>query len=120
MNADPRTWPGAPDDEVGSAGRDPDFDLALALDQRFDIDDLYQVRAAVAAHVAEFGLSIELTNDVVLAVHELASNSVRHGPGRGRLRVWATRQALICEVADGNAAQPDAVLPAQLGSMVTD
>lgn len=71
------------------------------LDQRFDIDDLYQVRAAVAAHAAELGLASELANDVVIAVHELASNSVRHGPGYGRLRIWASDQDLTCEIADG-------------------
>ena len=26
--------------------------------------------------------------DVVLAVHELAANAIRHGAGVGRLRVW--------------------------------
>lgn len=91
----------------------PVLALVLVLDQRFDIDDLYQVRAAVAAHAAELGLSMELTNDVVIAVHELASNSVRHGPGCGRLRIWATEQTLICEVADGAAAEAEAAQPAQ-------
>ena len=79
------------------------------LDQRFDIDALYQVRAAVAAHAAELGIQGELANDIVIAVHELASNSVRHGPGCGRLRMWAAQPALICEVADGDRlTQPDA------------
>jgi anti-sigma regulatory factor (Ser/Thr protein kinase) len=90
------------------------------LDQRFDIGDLYQVRAAVAAHAAELGLSLELTNDVVIAVHELASNSVRHGPGRGRLRIWAIERTLICEVTDGAAAHTDAVLPEQIRSTSLD
>lgn len=99
MNVDPRARPGAA--------------LVELLDQRFDIDDLYQVRAAVAAHAAELGLSVELANDVVIAVHELASNSVRHGPGSGRLRIWTGQQTLICEVADGaHGEQRDAALPA--------
>jgi anti-sigma regulatory factor (Ser/Thr protein kinase) len=76
------------------------------LDQRFDVDGLYQIRAAVGAHAAELGLSAELANDVVIAVHELASNSVRHGPGCGRLLIWASPKALTCEVADGAAALP--------------
>jgi anti-sigma regulatory factor (Ser/Thr protein kinase) len=99
MNVDPRARPGAA--------------LVELLDQRFEIDDLYRVRAAVAAHAAELRLSVELANDVVIAVHELASNSVRHGPGSGRLRIWAGEQALICEVADGaHGEQPDEALPA--------
>jgi len=94
--------------------------LVLVLDQRLDIDDLSQVRAAVAAHAAELGLSLELTNDVVIAVHELASNSARHGPGYGRLRIWATEHTLICEVADGAVAQADAGLPRQITSTSLD
>lgn len=103
MNADPRS---------GSQATEPGTALAPVLDQRFDVDGLYQVRAAVAAHAAELGLSSELANDVVIAVHELASNSVRHGPGCGRLRIWAVPQALTCEVADGAAAADTPAGPA--------
>jgi len=39
--------------------------------------------------------------DVVLAVHELAANAVRHGGGRGRLRVWSHARGLRCQVDDG-------------------
>jgi anti-sigma regulatory factor (Ser/Thr protein kinase) len=43
----------------------------------------------------------------VLAVHELATNSLRHGGGRGTLRVWREPGALICEVSDrGRIDQP--------------
>ena len=37
----------------------------------------------------------------MLAVNEVATNSVRHGGGRGRLRAWQERDVLICEVRDG-------------------
>lgn len=40
--------------------------------------------------------------DVVLAVHELAANSVRHGAGTARLRVWKLAGALCCQVDDGD------------------
>ena len=36
----------------------------------------------------------------MLAVGELAANSVRHGGGRGILRIWRTEAALVCEVRD--------------------
>lgn len=114
MNADPRSRPQASGEAIGRDGADPGPVPDPVLDQRFDADGLYQVRAAVAAHAAELGLSAELANDVVIAVHELASNSVRHGPGCGRLRVWAAPKALTCEVADGAAALPaDAPAPAE-------
>jgi anti-sigma regulatory factor (Ser/Thr protein kinase) len=44
---------------------------------------------------------------LVLAVNELASNSIRHGGGRGRLLVWREADTLLCEVRDdGHIADP--------------
>jgi anti-sigma regulatory factor (Ser/Thr protein kinase) len=40
--------------------------------------------------------------DVVLAVHELAANAIRHGVGVGRLRVWNLVRELCCQVDDGD------------------
>jgi anti-sigma regulatory factor (Ser/Thr protein kinase) len=84
-----------------------------ALDQAFDGDSLYALRAAVAAHGSQAGLSEARTRDLVLAVHELAANAVRHGAGQGRLRLWAARDAVRCEVTDegtpGEADGADAV-----------
>ena len=68
---------------------------SLALDQAFDGDSLYALRAAVAAHGSQAGLSEGQTRDLVLAVHELAANAVRHGAGQGRLRLWAAPDAWI-------------------------
>jgi anti-sigma regulatory factor (Ser/Thr protein kinase) len=73
---------------------------SLALDQAFDSDSLYALRAAVAAHGSQAGLSDGRTRDLVLAVHELAANAVRHGAGQGRLRLWAAPDAVRCEVTD--------------------
>jgi anti-sigma regulatory factor (Ser/Thr protein kinase) len=84
-----------------------------ALDQAFDGDSLYALRAAVAAHGSQAGLSEARTRDLVLAVHELAANAVRHGAGQGRLRLWAAQDAVRCEVTDegtpGEADGADAV-----------
>ena len=70
------------------------------LDQAFDGDSLYALRAAVAAHAAEAGLPRQRVYDVVTAAHELAANAVRHGAGRGRLRLWADGRSLHCQVSD--------------------
>ena len=83
---------------------------SLALDQAFDGDSLYTLRAAVAAHGSQAGLSVGRTRDLVLAVHELAANAVRHGAGQGRLRLWAAHDTVRCEVTDEGA--PDAADPA--------
>jgi anti-sigma regulatory factor (Ser/Thr protein kinase) len=43
----------------------------------------------------------------VLAVNELATNSMRHGGGRGVLSVWQENGTLLCEVTDrGHIADP--------------
>lgn len=77
----------------------------LILDQAFDADSLYALRAAVAAHASQAGLPPGRADDLVIAVHELAANAVRHGAGHGRLRVWKSDQALRCEVSDDGAPQ---------------
>jgi Histidine kinase-like ATPase domain len=83
-------------------GRSPGADTGdrqppAVLDQGFDNDSLYALREAVAAHAMQAGLAEGRVGDLVLAVHELASNAIRHGGGRGRLRAavrgWAPRQA---------------------------
>jgi anti-anti-sigma factor len=70
------------------------------LEQAFDGDSLYALRSAVAAHASQAGLPQGRIGDLVVAVHELAANAVRHGAGHGRLRVWKDGQALHCLVAD--------------------
>ena len=44
----------------------------------------------------------------MLAVNEIATNSIRHGGGRGTLRVWQERGSLICEVRDAGRLQRSA------------
>jgi anti-anti-sigma factor len=75
------------------------------LDQVFDGDSLYALRAAVAAHGLQAGLAEGRLGDLVLAVHELAANAVRHGAGRGRLRVWNGGGVLRCQVTDDGTSQ---------------
>ena len=78
------------------------------LDQPFDGDSLYSVRAAVAAHASEAGIPENRVRDVVLAVHELAANAVRHGAGQGRVRLWVTSDGVRCEVTDSGAPPAEA------------
>jgi anti-sigma regulatory factor (Ser/Thr protein kinase) len=76
----------------------------VALEQAFDGDSLYALRAAAAAHAASAGLPPDRVYDLVVAVHELAANAVRHGAGQGTLRIWSAGDAVYCEVSDGPAA----------------
>jgi len=75
------------------------------LEQGFDSGSLYVLRAAVAAHAAAAGLSRSRVYNVVAAAHELAANAVRHGAGRGRLRLWADGAFLYCQVSDDGPAR---------------
>lgn len=78
-----------------------------------DAVGLATVRAAVTRGGARAGLDAERIEDLVLAVNELATNSVLHGGGAGTLRMWepavaaegpaegSDGRALVCEVSDG-------------------
>jgi anti-anti-sigma factor len=92
---------GRPEPEPPAGRPDP-----LILDQAFDADSLYALRAAVAAHATQAGLAPGRSDDLVIAVHELAANAVRHGAGHGRLRVWQSDQALLCEISDDGIPPP--------------
>jgi anti-sigma regulatory factor (Ser/Thr protein kinase) len=69
-----------------------------ATEVAFDGETLFGLRALVAARAAEARLGATRAGDLVLAVHEVAANSVRHGGGDGVLRIWQDADALICEV----------------------
>jgi anti-sigma regulatory factor (Ser/Thr protein kinase) len=53
----------------------------------------------VEAIAADCGLPPERVSDWVTAVNELMANAIRHGGGRGDLRIWVDG-ALLCEVRD--------------------
>lgn len=61
---------------------------------------LHAVRAFVADHAREHGLTGTRADDLVLAAHEVATNSLRHGGGSGTVRIWADGPSLVCEVID--------------------
>jgi anti-sigma regulatory factor (Ser/Thr protein kinase) len=64
-------------------------------------DELKPVRARTRAWAAEHGLPDRLRDDLILAVDELAANSVRHGGGRGELHLWLDGRSVTAQVADG-------------------
>jgi anti-sigma regulatory factor (Ser/Thr protein kinase) len=73
---------------------------AGAREVAFDDASLFGLRALVAAHATGAGLDELRAGDLVLAVHEVATNSVRHAGGHGVLRMWHDDDAVICEVRD--------------------
>jgi anti-sigma regulatory factor (Ser/Thr protein kinase) len=70
-------------------------------------EDLAAVRRAVRMQAAAAGLARSRTAALALAASELATNSVRHGGGRGTLTSWSTPDAVVLEVRDaGHIDQP--------------
>jgi anti-sigma regulatory factor (Ser/Thr protein kinase) len=62
-------------------------------------------RLPAARHFAveaagRLGLRGERLEDLALAVAETTTNSVVHGGGSGRLRIWAEDERVVCEVRD--------------------
>ena len=81
------------------------------IDATFDSGRLSTLRVQLQACAVQAGLGEDRVADVILAVHELAANAVRHGGGAGRLRVWDQAAALYCQVDDGymqRTAEPEA------------
>jgi anti-sigma regulatory factor (Ser/Thr protein kinase) len=64
-------------------------------------DDLAAVRAFVRRSAAEYGLGSRRTQDLVLAVHEIATNTILHTAGSGTLRIWFESATVVCEIRDG-------------------
>lgn len=66
----------------------------------FRRERLRSVRAFVSEYSGRQGLAQERTADLVLAVNELATNSVLHAGGSGTLRLWQENGTLMAEVSD--------------------
>jgi anti-sigma regulatory factor (Ser/Thr protein kinase) len=67
----------------------------------FTGEELPRLRSFVSLWAAGSLLDAERTQHLVLAVNELATNSVLHGDGRVTLRMWKEADELLCEVHDG-------------------
>jgi anti-sigma regulatory factor (Ser/Thr protein kinase) len=62
--------------------------------------DLTPLRGRVRAWAGGRQVDDERAERLVLAVNELATNSVRHGGGAGLLLMWTEGETLMCEVRD--------------------
>ena len=86
------SWTG-PDEE-----RLPD-PPAGALPLAFGQGPLVSVRQFVVDHVGVTLGAGELS-DLLVAVTEIAGNSLMHGGGAGTLRVWSSATGVVCEIRD--------------------
>ncbi|MGW3097970.1 anti-sigma factor RsbA family regulatory protein [Streptomyces sp. NPDC001102] len=69
--------------------------------------DLPALRDKIAACAELHGLADRRLRELHLAATEVAANSIRHGGGRGVLRLWSEDGRLVCEFRDaGYIADP--------------
>jgi anti-sigma regulatory factor (Ser/Thr protein kinase) len=62
--------------------------------------DLAKVRALVLQEARAAGLSEGRANDLVLAVSEVAANTLRHTASSGTLTTWREAGEIVCEIQD--------------------
>jgi anti-sigma regulatory factor (Ser/Thr protein kinase) len=67
---------------------------------------LAELRRFVTDRAERHGLRRNRVLELVLAVNEAATNSVRHGGGSGHLRVAATPEEIVCDVVDNGVIIP--------------
>lgn len=72
----------------------------------FSAGQLRVVRAVTSARATQFGMDEESAECFVLAVHEIAANSITHGGGSGTYRLWREGRSLVCEIRDSGKPLP--------------
>jgi anti-sigma regulatory factor (Ser/Thr protein kinase) len=83
-----------------SAFPEPEGPVETVETAQFDLGSLATVRRLVAEAAGRAGLDPDRAMDLVVAVNEVATNSLRYGGGRGTLRMWQEGRAFICEIRD--------------------
>jgi len=69
--------------------------------------DLAAVRAVVYRYARQAGLPESRAIDLVLAVSEVAANTVRHAKSPGSLTIWYDSREIVCQIHDdGTIADP--------------
>jgi anti-sigma regulatory factor (Ser/Thr protein kinase) len=69
--------------------------------------DLAAIRAVVHRYAMRAGLTENRAIDLVLAVSEVAANTVRHAKSPGCLKIWYDAHEIICQIEDeGRISDP--------------
>jgi anti-sigma regulatory factor (Ser/Thr protein kinase) len=79
----------------------------------FGLTDLPALRRTIGSLAVEAGLPRARADELVLAVHEIATNAVVHGRSPATLRAWRGNRELVFEVSDCGEGIKD-VLAGQL------
>ena len=71
-----------------------------AVDVDLSRSTLNRVRQLVADHAAASGLDDKRSGELVVAVNEAVTNTLRHAEGIGVLKLWRDEGSVICDVVD--------------------
>jgi anti-sigma regulatory factor (Ser/Thr protein kinase) len=85
----------APASAPGSGSGDPLRDMSYTY-----TTDLAALRAVVYRYAKEAGLPESRALDLVLAVSEVAANTVRHAKSPGSLKIWYDSDEIVCQIQD--------------------
>jgi anti-sigma regulatory factor (Ser/Thr protein kinase) len=72
-----------------------------------DVSDFIGLRHAVARVLSTLGGSLELVEDLHLAIDEMSSNAVRHGGPPVRLQLWGSAERVVCTISDRGPGMDD-------------
>jgi anti-sigma regulatory factor (Ser/Thr protein kinase) len=83
----------------------PELEPALTIPEILDFSDVHrELRTLLIAE----GMGLERVEDVVMAVHEVATNGLRHGEPPVSVRVWCDPGRVVCTVTDHGHGFDDA------------
>jgi anti-sigma regulatory factor (Ser/Thr protein kinase) len=100
---DPRDFCERLDSTVEVQSREP------SMEMMFGLGDLQAVRRLVGSFAINAGLSGARTEEIVLAVNEIATNALLHGQPPATVRAWNADEEIILEVVDAGEGIPDAL-----------
>jgi anti-sigma regulatory factor (Ser/Thr protein kinase) len=63
--------------------------------------NLSEVRVLAETQARQAGLAEDRVTDFVIAVSEVAANTVRHAHSPGSMEIWSDAGELVCEIRDG-------------------
>jgi anti-sigma regulatory factor (Ser/Thr protein kinase) len=63
--------------------------------------NLFEVRALAEKQARMAGLPDERVVDFVIAISEVAGNTVRHARSPGSMEIWSDGTEIVCEMRDG-------------------
>lgn len=69
-------------------------------EMEFGFGELHSLRSLVTAVARRTAMGYDRCYDLVLALSEIATNSVIHGGGNGIFRIWVDERSVVCEIRD--------------------